>query len=213
MKKIFEVIAVMMVLCQTSTVFAKADYASKEKGWHKGFYTLAGLGFLNVDKDTDVVNNKSFGSDVIMAYGLTFGWNFLDFLAVELQSRYGTESSQGKTEHAANINMNVKYSLILDALTKSEMIRFLPYGKVGGGVFGAAVPATSAGNGRFGVWGPTFDFGVGMEILISKIWYVGLDFTQDFAFLQEKKNAAGVKILNGGFDPQSSLFGYVGVHF
>ncbi|MBI5298938.1 MAG: outer membrane beta-barrel protein [Deltaproteobacteria bacterium] len=200
----------------SSTVFASADYASKEKGWHKGAYTLLGVGFLNVDKDVNVVTGQSFGSDIIPAYGLTTGWNFLDHWATELQMRYGTEKVNGRREHAVNINFNGKYSFILDALTKWKIVRFLPYVKIGAGVFGAAVPNLSAGNDRLGVWGPTFDLGGGMEILIHKFLYVGLDFTQDFAFLQEKFNTINgvrTKILNGGFDPQSSLFGYVGVHF
>lgn len=198
--------------CFISSAVAKADWASKEKGWHKGTYVLLGLGFLNVDKDTNVNTNQAFGSNIILGTGLTFGWNFLDNWAAELQMRYGTEVASGQREHAANININAKYSLILDSLTRMENLRFLPYAKVGGGIFGAAVPDITAGNDRLGVFGPTFDFGVGMEMLFYKLWYFAVDFTQDFAFLQDKSKG-GQKILNGGFDPQSSVYAYVGIHF
>lgn len=212
MKKLLSLVIAVFAIALASTSFAKP-----EEGWHKGFYALAGGGYLNVDHDANVSTtpNTIFGSNRIMGYGLTFGWNFLDFLAAELQLRYGTETAgvNNQKEHAANINLNAKYSIILDALTRMEKVRFIPYVKAGGGMFGAAVPDTSAGNDRFGVFGPTIDFGAGMEVLISKIFYVGAEFTEDLAFLKEKNNAAGQRILAGGFDPQDSVFGYLGIHF
>ncbi len=213
MKKMITAVVGLICLTLASLGFASADYASKEKGWHKGFYALANVGMMNIDKDTNVLTNRAFGSDIILGYGLTFGWNFLDFLAAELDMRYGSEKFNNQKEHAANIDINVKYSLILNALTQWEKIRFLPYAKVGGGIFGAAVPDTSAGNDRFGVYGPSMNIGVGLETLILHYLYVGVDFTEHFVWLQSKSNSAGQKILNGGFDPQYSVFGHVGVHF
>lgn len=202
------------LLALTSLVAqAKPNYAAKERGWHKGAYLLFGGGSLNVDKDTNVLTNRAFGSKNILGFGMTTGWNFIDWLAVELQLRYGTEKVAAQREHTANINLNLKYSIITDALTSAENIRFLPYIKAGGGAFGAAVPDTSAGNDRFGVYGPLADVGGGLEILIVKKLYVGVDFTYDFVWLQNKNNSAGQRILNGGFDPQYSVFGYLGVHF
>lgn len=213
MKKILVSLVGLALFAVSSLAWASADYASKEKGWHKGVYILGNIGMMNVDKDTNVLTNQAFGSDIILGYGLTFGWNFLDFLAAELDMRYGREKFNNQTEHAANIDINVKYSLILDALTKLESVRFLPYGKIGGGIFGAAVPDTSAGNNRFGVYGPSMNIGIGLETLIIKYLYVGVDFTEHFVWLQAKSNSAGQRILNGGFDPQYSVFGHVGVHF
>ena len=120
MKKLFVLVVTGLLFFQTSSLFAAADYASKEKGWHKGVYTLVGMGYMNVDKDTNVSTGVAFGSNRIMGYGLTFGWNFVDSLAVELAMRYGSEKFNNQTEHAANIDINAKYSLILDALTKME---------------------------------------------------------------------------------------------
>lgn len=212
MKKIFSLVAGIALLSIATQALASADYSSKEKGWHKGFYFLTGVGMMNVDEDTNVVNNQAFGSDNIMGYGLTWGWNFLDHWAAELQTRYGTEKVGARREHAANININAKYSFIIDALTSLDSARFLPYIKVGGGIFGAAVPDTSVATDRLGVFGPSLVLGGGMEILLAKMLYVGFDFTEDLVFLQEK-NRGATRIINGGFDPQYSFFGNVGVHF
>jgi len=208
MKKIIALLAVVSVLSLSAVSMAKP-----EKGWHKGVYILGGVGSLNVDHDTNVVTNAAFGKNRILGYGLTIGDNFLDFLAAELQARYGTDTAGGNKEHAANFDLNIKYSLILDALTRMEKVRILPYIKAGGGLFGAAVPSNDAGNNRFGVYGPSADFGAGVEVLLLKKLYVGADFTENLVWLKEKTNAAGVRILAGGFDPQDSFFGYVGVHF
>ncbi|MDP2600239.1 MAG: hypothetical protein Q8P84_05835, partial [Deltaproteobacteria bacterium] len=168
---------------------------------------------MNVDQDTNVQNNAAFGSDYLLGYSFVAGWNFLDNWAAELQTRFTTEKVGNLREYAGNININAKYSLILPGLTSLDTIRFLPYGKIGGGAFGAAIPAASAGNDRQGVWGPAIDFGVGLEMLILKYLYVGLDFTVDIVFMQEKFNSSGQRIMNGGTDIQPSGFGYVGVHF
>lgn len=214
MKKILAMVVMAgTLLTLSSQTWAKADYEGKEKGWHKGIYILVGGGFMNVDEDTNVVNSQAFGSDNIPSYGFTIGHNFLDFLALELSTRYGAEKIGTRREHAANIDLNVKYSFILDALTRMKSARFLPYVKLGGGAFGATLPDTSAGNDRFGVWGPSMALGGGMEILLAKYFYAGVDFTSNLVWLQEKTNNSGKKILNGGFDPQYSAFGYLGIHF
>lgn len=212
MKKFFPLAVAVFVFSAGLQALAGADYSSKEKGWHKGLYFLTGVGFMNVDEDTNVINRRAFGADNILGYGITMGWNFLDNWAAELQARYGTEKVGAQREHAVNMNINGKYSFIIEALTKLDSARFLPYVKLGGGIFGAAVPDVSVGNDRFGVFGPSIAFGGGMEILLVKRLYVGLDFTQDLVFLQEK-NRGAQRILNGGFDPQYSFFGNVGVHF
>ena len=209
MKKLVSVLLVGLLLSSVSLT-AKAE---QEKGWHKGSYFLFGLGSMNNDKDTNVLNNRAFGSANLLGYGLTFGWNFLDFLATELQLRYATETVAGQKEHAANVDLLLKYSLILNTLTRWEKIQFLPYVKAGGGMYGAAVPDTSAGNNRFGVYGPAGVLAVGVETLLLKRFYVGADFANHFVNLQAKSNAAGQRILNGGFDYQYSVFGYFGVHF
>lgn len=187
------------------------SFATPEKGWHRGTYYLLGLGMMNNDEDTNVLTNTSFGSTNLLGYGLTFGWDFLDFLGVELQMRYASETAAGQREHAANIDILAKYSLILNALTKWEKVQFLPHLKAGGGIYGAAVPR--GGNDRFGVYGPAGVLGFGVETLLAKIFYVGFDFNNHFVNLQQKNNAAGQRILNGGFDYQYSFFGYFGVHF
>lgn len=208
MKKSLVIVASLLMLGMSVTSFAKP-----EKGWHRGNYLLVGLGSMNVDEDTNVLTNRVFGNSNILGYGLTYGWNFLDFLAAELQLRYGTDSANNQKEHAANIDFLLKYSLILDVLTRNEVARFLPFVKAGAGIFGAAVPDTSAGNDRFGVFGPAGIFGTGMEVLIAKLFYAGVDFNMHLVNLQEKRNSNNVRILAGGFDPQYSVFGYFGVHF
>lgn len=206
MKKLISLAVVLLVFSTAST-----GWATPEKGWHKGFYTLLGVGFMNNDEDTNVLTNTAFGNANIFGLGLTFGWNFLDFLGTELQMRYGTDTAAGQKEHAANIDFLLKYSLILDALTRMDKVKFLPYTKAGAGVYGAAVPR--GGNDRLGVYGPAGVFSLGMEVLLAKIFYVGTEFTNHFVKLQQKNNAAGQPILNGGFDYQYSVFGYFGVHF
>lgn len=208
MKKIICLLVALFVLGASPGAFAKP-----EKGWHKGSYFLAGVGVMNNDEDTNVTTNTSFGNANILGYGLTFGWNFLDFLAAELEMRYGSETAGGNREHAANIDFLVKYSLILDALTRNEAVRFLPYLRAGAGVYGAAVPTSDTVTNRFGVYGPAGVLSVGMEVLLAKIFYVGADFTNHFVNLQAKNNSAGTRILNGGFDYQYSVFGHFGVHF
>lgn len=213
MKKLLCSVLLAVVFCTASTSHAiSQQYADKEKGWHKGTYFLVGAGYMNLDSDTHVQTGNKFGKDRVLGYGLTFGWNFIDWLAAELSTRYATEKAANQREHAANIDINAKYSLILDALTKWEKIRFLPYGKIGGGIFGAAVPDTRAGNDRFGVYGPSMNVGIGMELLLIQNLYVGVEFTEHFVWLQEKFRGTQ-KILNGGFDAQDSVFGYVGTHF
>lgn len=208
MKKLTGFFALLLILGAGSAAFA-----TPEKGWHRGSYFLLGVGMMNVDEDTNVVNNTAFGSKNILGYGMTFGWNFLDFLGIELQTRYGSDTAGGAREHAVNIDILAKYSLILDALTRNETVRFLPYAKGGAGVFGAAVPDSSAGNNRFGVYGYGGVMGAGMEVLISKIFYAAADFNLHLISLQSHTNSSGQRILNGGFDPQYSIFGYFGVHF
>lgn len=208
MKKILTVLA-MLLVGLSSTV----SFATPEKGWHRGTYYLFGLGFLNNDEDTNVLTNRAFGSTNILGYGLTLGWNILDFLGLELDMRYGTERANNQREHAANIDINAKYSFIFDALTRSDLFRFLPFLKLGAGIYGAAVPDTSAGNDRFGVVGPSMVIGTGMEALFKNWLYVGFDFTTNLVWLQQKTNSQGQRILNGGFDGQYSVFGRFGVHF
>lgn len=207
MKKFIGLVLVLLVGLTAGTASAQP-----EKGWHKGTYYLFGIGMMNNDEDTNVLTNRAFGGNYLLGYGFTTGWNFFDWLALELAFRYATETDNNQKEHAVNININAKYSFILDALTRSELFRFLPYIKAGGGVYGAAVPDTSAGNDRFGVFGPLVGFGGGMEILFKNWLYFGVDIAEDLVFLKEKNNNAGQRILNGGFDPQLSVFGYLGVH-
>lgn len=210
MKKIVALLTAVFVVSLSAVSMAKP-----EAGWHKGTYYLAGIGMMNNDEDTNVLNGQAFGSRNILGYGFTLGWNFLDFLASELSVRYGTDTggAANQKEHAANIDLNVKYSFILDFLTKMESARFLPYVKVGGGVYGAAVPDTNAGNDRFGVFGPDVALGGGVEVLLAKIFYVGVDLTENLVWLQEKRDNNNNIILSGGFDPQFSVFGNFGVHF
>lgn len=209
MKKLVSTLLVLLFV----TSFAVSSRAEQEKGWHKGIYILGGLGSMNNDKDTNILNNTAFGSKNLLGYNLTLGWNFLDFLATELSLRYATETVTAQKEHAANVDLFLKYSLILNVLTQWEKIQFLPYVKAGGGMYGAAVPDTSAGNNRFGVYGPAGVVAVGLETLLMKHFYLGADFTNHFVNLQAKSNAAGQRILNGGFDYQYSVFGYAGFHF
>lgn len=207
MKKLLAGLLVILFVGSVSL----SSRAEQEKGWHKGTYFLVGLGMMNNDEDTNVLTNTAFGSTNLLGYGYTIGWNFIDWLALELQMRYATETAAGQREHAANIDILAKYSLILNGLTKWEKIQFLPYIKGGAGIYGAAVPRGA--NDRFGVYGPAGVLAVGMETLLLKKFYVGADFANHFVNLQAKNNAAGQRILNGGFDYQYSIFGYFGIHF
>lgn len=212
--KICHLLVMGVLLLQSTLAWGSADYKNKEEGWHRGFYIAGGGGFMNVDEDTNVVTNEPFGNDFLMASGIILGWNFRDTHSVEFQGRYATETSlAGDREHAASASVNFKYSFIAERLTPREKWRLLPYIKFGMGVVGAAVPNTLSTNDRLGVYGPSFVLGAGLDLLITQFLYIALDYTHDFAFLQDKFDATGTKILKGGFDPSPSVFGYVGLHF
>ncbi|HBF11959.1 MAG TPA: hypothetical protein DDW49_00995 [Deltaproteobacteria bacterium] len=212
MKKFF--LFVLMAL-----VFSSSTYAFDTEN-HRGFYFYGMGGFMSAAHDTNVRTDQEFGNDIELAYGTTFGWNIINWLAPELQFSYATttaEDSSNNTarEHILTIRLNAKVSFLTGAdFNKNHTWKIYPYAKVGGVAHALFVNASNDDD-KVGAWGGGVGVGGGLEVLY-KVLYLGIDISNDLVFLQEEKNEiAGVntKIIDGGLSDQISVMGAVGVHF
>lgn len=187
-----------------------AHAAPLAEGWHKGPYLLGSVGVMNFDQDTDVFNKSDWGDNYPIAWGFTAGYNWRDFAAVEIQGRYVSDKSNGRSEDFGSLLLNFKYSIISSYFTQVQDFHLLPYLKAGAGAFAAKIPGNG---GDVNTVVPEVSVGGGAELVITKHLYVGSDLLIDFAFLKDKKDSAGNKVIQGGLDPQISLNGYLGIRF
>lgn len=208
----------------------KADPKFPEKGWHKGPYLAANVGFVQASNDTNLVTNRAFDGKIIPAFGLTFGWDIADWIGPMLQLNFGTATDQvgdGKTadtpiqdgrEYVVDASLFVRATApyFMHATWQPNMVKFIPYFKLGGTAHGLYVNASGNGN-KTGAFGGGIGVGAGTEFYIWKGLFIAIDFTENIIFQKaEYKTVNGVpnsKILDGGTKMQAVLLGLFGWHF
>ena len=202
--------------------FFSASHANAEevkKGFHTGPYLAIEAGAVQAKFDYNEVDGEKIGRDYEPSIGFIFGWNAWDFLSAELQARYTTNLTHGeRREHLADANLFGKWTMILDALTRHETFRILPFLKGGIAVRIAALPgATGASNGTVVSVGVGPSVGGGVSFLLYKYFYFGFDLQCDmhsFGDINQTVNSVpNVLVYKGGFYPSFSGMGMVGVHY
>lgn len=196
---------------------AYSAHARPPSGFHEGPYFMLEGGLLNFSADTNVRTNTKVGHDYEPAAGFTFGWNLVDWIAPEFEVKYTTNKNGGNREHVVNVGMNAVLYLITDQMTDFKSIHILPFVLAGPVFQFAAVPGDAASSDKtMSAWGPGFGAGAGIRMLFAKYGYAGITVRSDFVLLPDKSQNIGgatAKIMDGGFDVQLGLMGYIGVHF
>jgi hypothetical protein len=175
-----------------------------------------------VDFDKDEQTGLRVGHEFEPVIGLIFGWNIWDWFSAELEGRYGTNIKSGRREHQVGVNITGKYFVILDALTDFPTLRILPTVRAGIAFRVASLPSsiysTDSAVTKFGL-GPSF--GAGLSFLWKKYFSFGIDVQENLLFFNDTRQDITVNgtsipnalIYKGGFIPQFSAMGFVGVHF
>ena len=210
-----------------------------DKGWHKGFYVLATGGMMQMTNDKSMITDRKFNGTFDPAFGLTLGWDIADWIGPMLQLTYATTSSQVGTanavtkggttypagtfpvqnarQHALDIGLFCRATLpyFTRADWQPNMVKFIPYAKLGG-VGHAMFVNASNNNNKQGAYGGGIGMGGGVEFFIWKGFVVGLDLTENIIFqgsYSRDINGTSTKILDGGTKFQFQLLGMIGWHF
>jgi hypothetical protein len=191
--------------------------ARPPKGFHTGPYLQLLLGGVDSSFDRNLVSNTTTGRDTELALGFLFGWHLSDHWGPFLEARYSTDANGGNRTHMVNGNIGGTYTLILDALTRFQSLRILPY--IGADMLFRidALPidpsvGTNLTN-RYGV-GP----GVigGINFLFKRYMYIGVMAQEDFPYFFERSQPIGgveTPVYADGWHPQWSASLNVGFHF
>lgn len=197
---------------------ASIAWARPLKGFNTGPYLYAEGGAIQVSFNKDEQTGQKYSGEFMPSIGLIFGWNIWDYLSAELDGRYTTNRTEGKREHLVSANVYGRYYFIIDQLTDSESFKVMPTVKGGFSFRIASLPGNPASADTalttFG-WGPSF--GAGINFLVKKYLSFGVDAQEDLVFFQDKhqtlSSGAGALVYKGGFYPQFSVMGYIGVHY
>ncbi len=201
---------------------AAEAHARPHKGFHTGPYLCIEGGVTQNSFDTNQRTGEKIGFAMEPTVGFLFGWNVYDWLSAEMVGRYSTGAKNDRREHLVDANMSVTAFLVTDALTNFPTLRILPFGKVGMAVRIDALPGdTQSSDGvvtRVG-FGPTV--GAGVMFLFQKYVYMGFEAQGDFINIDDIRQdltSGGVTtpsalIYKGGWLPQFTALGIVGVHF
>lgn len=240
MKKLLVVLALIAIAAPSVTASAMGA-KWPDKGWHKGAYLAGNVGMMQATNDTHSVTGRKFDSAIIPSFGLTFGWDILDWIGPMLQLNFGTASSQVGTlaavgaypagtfpienarEYAVNAGLYARATLpyFTRASWQGENFKLIPYLKLGGVGHGLYVNAPTANN-KIGAYGGGIGFGAGAEMFIWKGIFIALDATENIIFqatYYKNINPSGggaairTKILSGGTAAQFNLQGLFGWHF
>lgn len=193
--------------------------ARAPRGFNQGPYLQIIGGAMNVNFDKNVYRNDSFGHDFEGCYGFNFGWFVYDHLAPEIEMRYSTTKSRGSREHILNLNLNVKYSLITNALTNKDInkLHVMPYIAGGVAVQLSNIPGDpDSTDSVLSIVAPGLSASGGIDFLYFKYAYFGIQVQGDFIHVPDESqiiNGTMQKIIAGGWDPQVSFLGKAGVHF
>ena len=205
------------------TLFAATNiWARPLKGFNEGPYLCVEGGLIQADFDRDEQTGIKIGNDFEPTVGIIFGWNLWDWFSAELEGRYGTNINGDKREHLVGANVTGKYFFILDALTSFESLRIMPTVKGGFAFRVASLPGDPNSNDQavttFG-WGPAV--GGGISFLWKKYLSFGINVQEDLLFFKDIRQDITINgaaspntlIYKGGFIPQFSAMGFVGVHY
>ncbi len=206
----------------TITLFFLQAQARPLKGFNSGPYLYLEGGAMQVDYDRDQYSNIKHGRDIEPSFGLIFGWNIRDWIAAELEGKYGTNIKSGRREHLVGANLSCRYFFITNALTKFKSLRIMPTIRGGLAFKISSLPgnefSTDSAVTSFG-WGPSI--GIGLNFLILKYLSFGFDVHEDFIFFEDVRQnltVGGTSLPNtliykGGFKPQFNAIFYMGVHY
>jgi len=193
-------------------------WARPQKGFNVGPYLAIEAGAAQTEFDTDQVTGTKVASEFEPVFGFIFGWNIYDWFSTELQGLYSTDRNSGKRVHYGSAVMTTKYFLILDALTDFPTFRILPFAKAGAGFRVSVLPDTpAAGTGKVTSFGYGPSVGGGVAFIWKKYFFFGIDLQEDLFYFdsirQTVNGVPNVTVYKGGFQPQFTGAGFIGVHY
>lgn len=208
----------LFIITLTVLFISSQAFARPQKGFHTGPYLALQAGAMQIDFDKNVASDTKVGSDFEPTAGIVFGWNVWDNFAPELQARYTTNYNGGRREHVADAGIYGKWTPIIDSLTDFESLRILPFAKAGISVCIAVLPSdinSSGGNVTMHGVGPAL--GAGLMFLVKKYIYFGFDVQEELlnfnTITQTVSGVPNTTVYKGGFEPQFSAVGVIGVHY
>lgn len=185
------------------------------EGFYNGPYILLVAGTKELDWDTNQRTQIQEGGSWEPLYGLTFGWNLMDWLAPELSLQYTNSPNGGRREHVAEANVGPTFSLLINPLL-GETWQFIPFIHPTFTVELASLPGDRlAADDRVTMTGLGGSVTAGVRIL-RKYFYAGLNVRETFLdFDEQKQNINGVETLiyTGGMKTQFETFLSLGVHY
>lgn len=197
-------------LCMLFILFvATPAQARPPKGFHTGPYLQLLLGAVDSTFDRNLVSNTTTGRDEELALGFMFGWHTSDHWGPFIEARYSTDNNGGNRIHMVNGNVGATYTLILDALTRFQSLRILPY--IGGDLLFRidALPADpTIGNNLINRYGVGPGIVGGINFLFKRYVYIGIMGQEDFPYFSASTPAYG-----SGWHPQWSASLNAGFHF
>ncbi|MFH1652440.1 MAG: outer membrane beta-barrel protein [Pseudomonadota bacterium] len=191
------------------------------EGFFTGPYIQLQLGVMQFDDDRDQQTGIRLGRNYEPSFGLIFGWNILDELALEFDGRYSTNINSGRSEHIAAPGFSVKYNFYQFNVFNPETF-ILPYIKGGMNFRVAVLPGNDLSSDKkitqFG-YGPSF--GAGVDFLINKYVFLGIIVRYDILNYEDVRqnldNAAppviGALIYRGGWHNSLGAGITLGVHY
>ncbi len=176
---------------------------------------------MQADFDYNQYSQLKIGHDFEPIVGLAFGWNVWDWFSAELSGLYSTDKRPNMArQHLVRANVNAKYFFITNALTDFPTLRIMPVINGGFSFRIGVLPGDPHTNDRvvtsFG-WGPSV--GAGISFLWKKYLSFGIEAQEDFLLFNDvrqnmtSEGASPPIIYKGGFKPQFSAVGYIGVHY
>lgn len=201
----------------TLILFSASPLHAMRKGFYKGPYLLLDVGVMHFNWDVNQNLNRQQAGSFPLLYGLTFGWNVSDWVALELFTRYSTDNKRGEREHIGAGSLGTAFFWIVNPLTGHNKWQVLPFLKTSATYQVAALPGDPSSTDRFlitqGV-GPSGSGGV--RFIHNKYLYFGIEFQQHLLFHEGKSQVLrGVQkqIYNRGWKKQFESFLSVGIHY
>lgn len=213
-RRIIAVLAAVLTITIAGSAFA-AGPKWPDKNWHRGFYITGNVGMMQVTNDKHAVTGKPFNGPIDPSFGLTFGWDVVDWIGPLLQVNFATTTGtagdarnnnadmtygnltfpagtftaqSGVREYALDFGLYVRATLpyFTKASWQKDNFKIIPYAKAGGLGHGLFVNASSDNN-KIGAYGGGLGFGAGVEFFAWNGFVFSIDATEAIIFQQSVK--------------------------
>lgn len=230
------VVVVLMFVANPALAYYKKRYDFPQKNWHKGPYVAGNGGMAHMANDQHQVTRVRMGGSLDPTFGLTVGWDILDWIGPMLQINYtttiafvgngggatgvypaGTFPTESARLHAVDISLFARATLpyFTRSRWKWNEFKISPYAKLGVTGYILYVNSPTPAN-RIGATGAGPAIGAGVEFYPWEGFFCALDITESLIFQGSSLRVIAdtvTQVSESGLRPQTRFMGLIGWHF